>query len=148
MTVFNASQGNGKGCIAFVPTDSELIGSITEDSFQLLSFTYHGSIQVIVAYVSSNANLKAVAESLQSLLESRLNQVIIGDFNFDTKENNPLTRFMTEKNWHQMVEGPTHEAGRTIDHLYASTDFMKCIELNVMFKYYTDHAALQIKFKW
>ena len=73
-------------------------------------------------------------------------QVIIGDFNFDTKETNIVTRFMKEKKLSQIVESPTHQAGRIIDHLYVSSEFMNCIELNVMFKYYSDHAALQIKF--
>ena len=48
----------------------------------------------------------------------------------------------------QIVECPTHKDGRTIDHIYVSSEFMKCVDLEVMFKYYTDHAALQIKFKY
>lgn len=150
MQMFSASYAKGKGCAALVPPESNLIGAISEEFFQLLSYTYNESIQVVVVYLSSNpgdANLMLLVESLQTLLDPNFNQVIIGDFNFDTKESNIVTRFMEEKKLSQMVECPTHQAGRIIDHIYVSSEFMNYIELNVMFKYYSDHAALQIKFK-
>ena len=150
MQMFSASYAKGKGCAALVPPESNLIGAVSEESFQLLSYTYNESIQIVVVYLSSNpgdANLMLLVESLQTLLDPNFNQVIIGDFNFDTKESNIVTRFMKEKKLSQMVECPTHQAGRMIDHIYVSSEFMNYIELNVMFKYYSDHAALQIKFK-
>ena len=38
MKVFTASRGNGKGCIATVSPDSNLIAAKSEESFQLLSY--------------------------------------------------------------------------------------------------------------
>ena len=150
MQMFCASHGKGKGCIALVPPGSNLIGAISEEFFQLLSYTYNESIQVVVVYLSSDpsdANLMLLVESLQTLLDPNFSQVIMGDFNFDPKKNNHVTRFMKEKKLSQIVECPTHKDGRIIDHIYVSSEFMKCVDLKVMFKYYTDHAALQIKFK-
>ena len=47
----------------------------------------------------------------------------------------------------QIVNEATHEQGRIIDHLYLSPELINTIELKILFKYYSDHAALQIKFK-
>ena len=86
-----------------------------------------------------------VADKIQSLIDPTRPQLVIGDFNFDAKEQNSLVRLFKKKNMVQLIDGPTHEAGRTIDHLYVSDQAKECIEFSTVFKYYTDHAAIQIK---
>ena len=60
-------------------------------------------------------------------------------------DNNFLTNFFGEMGLHQEVTQPTQQAGRILDHLYLSGELRKKSKLNVKFKYFSDHAALQIK---
>ena len=44
------------------------------------------------------------------------------------------------------ILAPTHEEGRLIDHCYVPLDLKDIFDTQIMFKYYTDHAGIQIKF--
>ena len=70
-------------------------------------------------------------------------KTIIGDFNFDSKESNTLSFYFAEIGMKQLVERPTRMSGRTIDHVYVSSD-LKC-ELTFKSLYYSDHVAICMK---
>ena len=89
--------------------------------------------------------MNTVTELVKNILNPELDQLVVGDLNFDAKEKNQLTRFFEECNFKQVINEPTHKAGRTLDQLFVSKNLQNRIEVKVMFKYYTDHAALQIK---
>ena len=109
---------------------------------------YKDDIQVTVTYLSHEADLVLVKKALQSIINPALQMLILGDFNFDAREMNVVASFLKEKlGLKQMVNIPTHKDGRSIDHVYASSLLESQIELTIMFKYFTDHAALQIKFQ-
>ena len=52
---------------------------------------------------------------------------------------------MIWKNLQQIVKWPTHDAGRTLDHCWVSTN--AGIQLERYSPYYSDHDALVIKFE-
>ena len=57
---------------------------------------------------------------LKKLLLSNITVIVTGDFNFDRRESNALTCFLGAKMLQQIVKWPTHNKGRTIEHIYVS----------------------------
>ena len=96
-----------------------------------------------MVYLSKESDKKEVARQIKEVLNLSKPQVIVGDFNFDSRERNPLTSYFTSLGLHQMVKEATHQEGRTLDQLYVTTDLN--VQVDVQFKYFSDHAALQIK---
>ena len=124
--------------------------SLAEEFFQALSFQYKDGVQVILVYIShkaQKADLQVVTNSMKKMLWSfNYNyKLVIGDFNFHCEESNMLTGFFQDQGLKQIVQEPTQREGRTIDHLYVTTNLVDKIEVNLMFKYFTDHAAMKIK---
>ena len=145
--VYHASISRGKGCCAFVPQDCEHICSLVYEYYQIVSFKYKENYQVVLVYQSKDAIKHHVKQSLASLLLPSLKHLVIGDFNFDAGESNEVSRYLEKCNLTQVVKGPTQKEGRTIDQFYVPTELKECFEIKVQFKYYSDHAGLQIKFK-
>ena len=143
-TLVEASSGHGKGSCAFLPQGTKTVGTVCQSLFQIVSFVYK-DLQVSVLYISKDADKSQVKESLEKLFLPSFNKLVIGDFNFDTQSNNALVTFMKKSNLVQIVQQPTHQEGRTIDHIYVSSNVKNRINFKVVFKYFTDHAALQIK---
>ena len=141
---YASSFGDGKGCCVIVPEETQLMGRLSNEYFQVVSFLKK-QFQVIVVYLSKGANKSLLAEEIRTLIDPTRPQLVIGDFNFDAKEQNLLVNLFKKQNMVQLINGPTQVAGRTIDHLYVSDQAKECIEVNIVFKYYTDHAAIQIK---
>ena len=146
-SLHHASYGDGKGCCVIVPKTNELISKEVTETFQLISFKLLEKYQVIVLYMSKEANKKEVKESLKRMFMPSMEQIVIGDFNFDSQKRNEVSGFLEKSCLKQLVKQPTHWAGRTLDHVYVPEGLINLIELKIVFKYYSDHAALQIKFK-
>ena len=142
---YAASIGKGRGCGVIIPKESHLIDMICQESFQALSFVKK-NFQVTIVYLSwKDINIASVTDLFRKLIVKSQSQLIIGDFNFDAGESNQLVQFFKECDLVQIVTEPTHMAGRTIDHVYVSAKEKELINVKTMFKYYSDHAALQIK---
>ena len=143
---YSAPMGTrGKGCCAIVPSNCKLVKSLAEESFQLVSYIYKKEVQITVTYVSKDPDFNSLRDNFQKMLDPSLRQCVIGDFNFHSTEKNLLTDYFKLINLSQIVKEPTHDLGGTIDHCYVSRILKENIELNCMFKYYSDHTALQIK---
>ena len=71
--------------------------------------------------------------------------IITGDMNFDKTDMNPLSRFLKERGYNQLVNWPTHREGRTIDHCYVSKNTR--VQLTRHSPYYSDHDALCMEFE-
>ena len=95
--------------------------------------------------MSKEPDLQTLKMSIQDSLGKYSQKMVIGDFNFDCQENNTLTRYFKSIDLHQIVQEPTHEEGRTIDHIYATQQLKSRISVTNVFKYFTDHSAFQIK---
>ena len=87
-----------------------------------------------------------MVHELQSMLDGEKMTVIGGDFNICVlaKENNFLTKSLTQMGFKQIVKQATHIQGGALDHIYISqgctTGFKTSLEY--IPKYYSDHDSL------
>jgi hypothetical protein len=105
-----------------------------------------GNVQFVLVYRSSNCQMQLVVEELQKIIKPDMVNIIAGDFNFDKEEKNVLTKFLDSKHFVQLVNEPTQDDGRTIDHCYVPFNIKDDIQLTTYSPYYSDHDALCIKF--
>ena len=143
------SNGPGKGCVTYVKEEEEVksYSKIDMASCESISFKMAGrDIQLTLVYLSSHSQLIDVKKMIEKIPSKAKHHIIIGDFNFSSKESNILTDLFTKQmGLSQIIERPTHKDGRTIDHCYMSPE----INYNIPFinHYYTDHSAICIKLK-
>ena len=119
-TFENAPNGKGKGCGIFSSTSRKIykpVQKIIEEKYQIMSIIDETNpchpYQMVLVYASSGCPFQELAIQLENILHNNC-CIITGDFNFDTKESNPLTGMLLEKKFTQLVNWPTHKEGRTI----------------------------------
>ena len=117
----------------------EKIMSIVDETYS--SHPY----QLVLVYASSGCPFQELALDLENLLEANMRTVITGDFNFDKRETNALSKLLKKRKFVQLVDWPTHKEGRTIDHCYVSENTRVVITRHS--PYYSDHDALCIEFQ-
>ena len=149
-TLHHASLGRGKGVNLYTPTGKDYYHqiSVAEEEYQFVSVIIRKKIQFTLVYIRPNAPLatyEKVANCMKNIMNPFFKQLVLGDLNFDKSVVNPLSRFLERSGLTQVVQEPTHEDGRTLDHLYVPNSWKDSINLNVEFKYYSDHAALSIE---
>ena len=137
-------KGKGVGIFSAYLTKNLLTAKIEEESFQIMSIIDRNQIQLIICYLSSNCSLNEVVKQLRAVIRSDMMTIISGDFNFDKNDKNPLARYLESQNFSQLVNQPTHDGGRTLDHCYASRNISDKICLKFHSPYYSDHDALCI----
>ena len=149
-TFSHASYGRGKGCGIFSLSTRKVSkqNTVIKEKYQIMSMIDETNknfpYQVILVYLSSKCPLPEVVEDLSQLLVLDMTTIITGDFNFDRKETNVLSTFLTDRNFNQAVSLPTHIQGRTLDHCYTTSNVQ--VKLTRHSPYYSDHSALCIKF--
>ena len=151
-TFEHASQGRGKGCAMFSSASRILSNSkqsVVKEKYQIMSIVditvQNHPYQLILIYASSGCPYKMLVEDLKKLLLQDITIIITGDFNFDRKEKNSLTQYLDAKKFSQVVNWPTHNEGRTIDHCYVSKNAR--LQVTRYSPYYSDHDALCIAFE-
>ena len=150
-TFYGASLGNGKGCGVFTNEKvTEVTRTVTEN-FQIVSLILPNNVQVITVYSSRPSAISQHVENLKNAINEILISetfYITGDFNFETNEKgvSSLMKFFMEKGLEQVIHLPTHDKGRTIDHLYVPTASKKTIKYHLTYEYYSDHAGICLKF--
>ena len=141
------SQGKGKGiAIYFKKNTVRHQRDIKEENLQLSKFTYDG-FELVVLYRSQNADLKHLAEVLETLLNKEKPVLIEGDFNFCFFENssNPTKKFLQENEFEQLVQEPTHIEGNLIDHVHVKDrNGVDNYKTQLHSKYYTDHKGVAV----
>ena len=105
-----------------------------------------GPMQLILVYLSRNCRKEHVVQPLKKILTPDCIQIITGDFNFYISEKNSLTTFFNIKNLEQLVDVPTHDMRRTINHCYVPASLKEKFQLMYHSPYYSDHDALCINF--
>ena len=145
-TFYGSSVGNGKGVGAFLPKIEKTPITITQEDFQIISIQVKRCLQLHVMYLSSNCNLGNVVNAIDLILQRDGFHCFAGDFNFQSEEKNIVSDFFERRGYLQKVDSPTHEKGRTIDHIYVHCDINDSIQFQLYYPYYSDHAALLIKF--
>ena len=106
-------------------------------------------VDIIFLYLSKHYIWNDLKTCLERWIPSEKPAAILGDLNWNYLESfsNPMKEYLLSKDFKQLVNEPTHDAGNLIDHAYVNQELLK---LNVtLSKYcieYSDHDILQIKF--
>ena len=149
----HASLGDGKGvfCITDEEQNTLFRSKMVTDKFQLVKVTMRDKFQIFTVYVSPNANhqvYQALSDAIDGLIMPGLEPIIIGDFNFDTKETNPLSSYMNEMGMKQLIKEPTFALGsKTIDHIYVSPFLEETLCVSYRYNYYSDHCSFNLTMK-
>ena len=152
-TFDHVPNGRGKGCAIFSKASrilSQQKQKVAREKYQLMSIVDETNpshpYQLVLVYASSSCPFQKLVTDLQQILQTNMTTIITGDFNFDKKETNDLTRFLRQRNFTQIVDWPTHQEGRTIDHCYVSQKTR--VQITRHSPYYSDHDALCIEFEY
>ena len=106
-----------------------------------------GNIQLVLLYCSSRCNFPEVVLDLHQILSKEKTNLITGDFNFETNEKNPITKYLQDNQFVQLVKNCTSDKGRTIDLCYVPAEVKDKVEIKQYSPFYTDHDALCISLK-
>ena len=149
----HASDGPGTGVVCFAKKNDndevnyKFLGKFVNKDFQIVQLQGDYA-QIFCLYVSKRANKDDVQNQIEHMRKKDLEIMIIGDFNFDSKKNIPLTQYFESLNTKQIVTGPTFVRGpNTIDHVYIPSYFDENIKLKKRFNYYSDHMSFNISFE-
>ena len=151
-TFDHVPYGKGKGCGIFSQSSRHLSQQkqkVAKEKYQLMSIVDETNqshpYQLVLVYASSGCPFKDLVIDLEKLLHPLMTTIITGDFNFDKKETNALTRFLSQRKFTQLVDWPSHREGRTIDHCYVSKKTR--VQITRHSPYYSDHDGLCIEFE-
>ena len=139
------SFGQGKGIAAFTKMDilSKPNFDQTEKSSAMLIKT--DTFDIIFLYLSKQFDEAHLLSVLENWLESKMPTVVMGDVNWDFRNNSGMKKFMQRKNFKQLIDRPTFLQGTLIDHVYVNSEM---IELNVHTEqnaaYYSDHDIITL----
>ena len=149
-TFDDTSYGKGKGCGISSLASRKLSQTkhyIAKPKYQTMSIIDETNVgnryQVVLVCASSGCPFEELVKDMAKILETNL--TAIGDFNFDWRENNALTRFLAKKKFTQLVDWPTHIKGNTLDHCYVSNNTR--VQSTRHSPYYSDHSALCLEFE-
>ena len=107
----------------------------------------NNDIDIMNTYRSQNCAWTDFIEALKSMLDTKRNTLVTGDFNICYNENrsNKIIDFLQRNGFKQLVHNPTHIRGRLIDQAYwLDKTGNNSIELERYAPYYSDHDGLCI----
>ena len=137
------SRGKGKGIVTYFKHGFHISKTINTELYQITKVTGK-EFDVINVYCSSRANKRQLFEDLCALLDEKF-CLIVGDFN-DNYLQQPKPKFvqhMIAQNNPQLVRVATHLEGGILDHVYVHNAQWP-LEIDVNFRYYSDHAAILV----
>ena len=122
--------------------------SVCSELFQGLKLSL-GQFDVITVYRSPEQSVQGSSfqEFTKSIAQATTNPkkptILCGDFNFDRKKENNLTRMLSGKGFKQIVLEPTTYRGNCIDHVYHDIPMKEGkVEYKLLYPYYSDHQAV------
>ena len=146
-TFIAASIGKGKGCGLYLPEQyGEVILKVIRATHQMITVNFQEQFQLVLMYLSSECPYSQVVEDIQAMNLDYDGTFFVGDFNFDANESNALTKFMKSKDLCQMIDSPTHEKGRMIDHFYCPDALSDIVNVKLVYPFFSDHSAICVKF--
>ena len=138
--------GRGKGLSTFVK-DSYVIQlhPYTDENFSIITMESI-YLNVVFMYLSKGANCKKLCDILEAFITNDKPIAIVGDVNFDFNEDiHPLKSFLLERKFEQLIKSPTHDYGRTLDHIYVNELLMEKNPLSFQRStYYSDHDIISL----
>ena len=144
--MYHSSFGRGKGCAIVSAKQQAQVFSVCTENFQIMSVPLE-NLQLTVVCLSKEAEKEDVLRALIQTLDENVSQIILGDFNFTPADSNCIKDYLSHQGLYQMISQPTQQEGRILDQLFVSKDIKDQIDFIVQFKYFSDHAAFQIKLK-
>ena len=108
-------------------------------------------LSVILLYRQQNLDNHNFLYKIQHLQDaSEITHIILGDFNKNyVSDESDFIKAYLEQDYQMIVQEPTHISGSLIDHVYIHKDLFKRYEITALVQsiYYSDHDAIQMKFK-
>ena len=136
------SEKDGKGLSAYISNQHM---SVECQKFQKENFSAillkTLILDVLFVYLSKGFDWKELKQVLEIFIQSRKDLALIGDTNINfLAEDHDFTKFMTNKEFVQIVQEPTHERGGLLDQIFINESLSKknpiCTQKSV---YYSDH---------
>ena len=147
---FSTSVNNGRGKgVASLTKEQTKMKEVINEQFHSMIKLQMGNKIIIFVYISKEAISANYIKDIEKLIgNSNYPTVLIGDVNWKgIQQSHPMNKFMTSKNFTQLIQEPTHIHGNTIDHVYVNPS-MKDMNVQVYVDplyYISDHAALFVK---
>ena len=144
------SIGEGRGIATYFDDTFDVSDSVTSPSCQITRISSN-EIDVINVYRSKDCDMKEFELMIFKMMDRNdLSKKILicGDLNIHfTKEtsNHFVRKIVDEFKFKQLVMGPTHDKGNTIDHVYVSPALLGRVMIEKTSIYYSDHDLLTIK---
>ena len=100
---------------------------------------------VIFLYLSNDYDKQSVFDLLDNWIQPQIPTAVMGDVNEDALENSMLEIFLRSKDFYQMVDKPTRESGRLIDHIYVNHALDEMgFSTQVDASYFSDHDIITL----
>ena len=107
-------------------------------------------INILTIYRSRNGNLANLNDEIGTMMQPDKPLLLIGDFNYCQAElsTNPTKKFLTQNNFMNLIDKPTHIAGNVLDqaHLH-DIERTLTAAATLHSKYYTDHKGIAVIIK-
>ena len=133
--------GPGKGLASFIQNNqhAKWTSFYNEKCSAMLMETPH--LNVIFLYLSQGFDSEALENQLEEWITLNSKVAIIGDVNIDYPgKEHRFKRFMSGRNFSQLVKTPTHIRGGTLDHIYVSEELLEDKPFSTQRSvYYSDH---------
>ena len=144
----SVNNGRGKGVASLTKEKPKLRQEISEQFYSMIKLQMGNNI-IIFVYISKEALSRDYIRDIDTLIgNSNCPTVLVGDVNWKAgQQSHPMHKYMTSKNFTQLIQEPTHIHGNTIDHVYVNPP-MKDMNVQVYVDpiyYICDHAALFVK---
>ena len=107
-------------------------------------------LRILLVYKSHNLSIQQFREYILHLVNSKNPDILLGDFNINALQT-PAPSIVTDlynENYALVVTKPTHIKGNLIDHIYISNSLISMLdfEITTVTIYYSDHAAVSLRF--
>lgn len=145
--LYYSLYGHGKGVCIYSSTLDKNSMQLGHEHFQCVSVAIRKDLQLIVVYMSSKitkSEQEEFAQYFSRIQDFDKQRIVVGDFNFGSTDDGLIPKLFKAFGFSQLVKRATHNAGRTIDHLYV-TDKTLIQDLDFHAPYYTDHSGIFIQ---
>ena len=130
----------------YQPYQYQLITTRCFNEFQIIQLRKENKYQIFIVYISKNAMLSIIVNELKSMRLKKLDTIVLGDFNYNAKNNNVLANYLSKTlRLKQIVSKPTYIFGpNTIDQIHVPNKLVDKITQLSRFNYYSDHMSFNI----
>ena len=102
-------------------------------------------LKLMILYKASNRSLTLLSDYLHYMIDTKVPDIIVGDFNIDAYQESRLSHLLAV--YSQFVGSPTHIPGSTLDHMYVKNGLQENndIKVSMLNIYFFDHDAVRVQ---